>query len=363
MKAGKSHTPRCRVALGQGPTPRPVPQMAMADTTLTAVTAPGGPSRHAAQIRKGKRRERSVIVRVAHEPPNPQRLRATRPSRRAPASASCRRGRWTRGGASQRHRHGATTRSPSSSPRHQVRQAWPSLAEGMTPPSQPLVTPRVALTCVLSPAARTTKPTTSRRRASAGRNPTTGCRREAPTTASRVLPSAMPEATRMVAPVDALTRKAPKARPGQPRCPNRVSATSAMPVGGQTAVAKPLTASRESPSWAVLTSMPHHIPMRMMSGMDRACMRKPLAGPRSGLILSPSLPACRLDRGCALLDTVKHVGHRRQLLRITNAGRCRGVMWHVIGAPVARLEGQANSSSSALASCRSAVSKPSVNQP
>src|ERR687891_924068 len=98
--------------------------------------------------------------------------------------------------------------------------------------------------------------------------------------------------------------------------------------------------------------MPHNIPMRMMSGMDRACMRKPLAEPRSGLILSPILPARGLDRGCALLDTVKHVGRLRQLQRITNAGRCRGLLWHVIGATVARLEGHTNSSSRALASCR-----------
>ena len=84
---------------------------------------------------------------------------------------------------------------PMASPSHQVRQALPNVAAGIMPPSQPLVTPTVALTTVLSMAASTTRPRTSRRRSRAGLNPTRRWRSRAPTRASSVFPMAIPHAT------------------------------------------------------------------------------------------------------------------------------------------------------------------------
>src|SRR5262249_56047057 len=49
---------------------------------------------------------------------------------------------------------GATTRAPPASPSHQVSQTVPYADQGTFPPSARLVTPRVALTMVAPPAAR-----------------------------------------------------------------------------------------------------------------------------------------------------------------------------------------------------------------
>ena len=186
-------------------------------------------------------------------PPNTRRLKAPTATHTATASTTHRRGWERRSRPLQTKRSGATTRLPMASPSHQVRQALPNVAAGIMPPSQPLVTPTVALTTVLSMAASTTRPRTSRRRSRAGLNPTRRWRSRAPTSASSVFPMAIPHATGTGAPAHRLTRKAPTAIPGQRPQPPRTRAIKAMPVGGQTAVATLCTASKESPNFAVAT--------------------------------------------------------------------------------------------------------------
>src|SRR5207237_1250509 len=72
-----------------------------------------------------------------------------------------------------------------------------------------------------------------------------------PAIASSVLPKAIPSAAGSGAPATRLTQRAPANTPGQRRKPKSHRVASAMPVGGQTSVAKPATASRRSPSRAV----------------------------------------------------------------------------------------------------------------
>jgi hypothetical protein len=71
-------------------------------------------------------------------------------------------------------------------------------------------------------------------------------------TASRVFPSAMSPALQIGIPVVALTANAATKTAGQSRSPRRLSAASAMPVGGQTALAMPPSASKERPRRAVV---------------------------------------------------------------------------------------------------------------
>lgn len=140
-------------------------------------------------------------------------------------------------------------RSPIASPIHQTSQREPTADQGCTPPRQRLVTPMVALTIVLSTAARTTRPTTSRRRSSEPWQPTRRSS-QAPITASRVFPMAMPPAVQSGSLAVALARNAPARMPGQTRYPSTSAAASAMPVGGHTAVTCSATVANERPSLA-----------------------------------------------------------------------------------------------------------------
>ena len=143
-------------------------------------------------------------------------------------------------------------RSPMASPCHQANHVSAKRLAG-SPPSHRLVTPIVALTAVLAIAARPMKPSTSVRRSSVERKP--GMRRSAyqPTSASSVLPSAMPAATGTVAPAQRLTTTAPTATPGHISGPNSSNAASESPAGGQTTVAKRLTGSNWRPQCPTAT--------------------------------------------------------------------------------------------------------------
>ncbi len=110
----------------------------------------------------------------------------------------------------------------------------------------------VALTIVLSPAARTASASTSRTRSREGRKRATSTSRYAPTSASRVLPIVMPSTVSGGGlPVSAFASKAPAATPGHMRRPQTTMAASAIPVGGQTAVMLSFSNASSSPSLAV----------------------------------------------------------------------------------------------------------------
>src|SRR5947208_13638916 len=145
---------------------------------------------------------------------------------------------------------GATTRSPTMSPIHHARSAGTVALEETVPARRRLVTPIDALSAVLQIAGPTISPTTSSTRSSCVWKRTRPSD-HTPAIASSVLPKAIPSAAGSGAPATRLTQRAPANTPGQRRKPKSHRAASAMPVGGQTSVAKPATASRRSPSRAV----------------------------------------------------------------------------------------------------------------
>src|SRR5439155_26977079 len=150
------------VPLAKGPKPAAVRQIATVATVKVAVTVPCCQKRSAAQIRKGKSTYgcEKIARSDVDTAPKASRLTITGEASNAPASA-IRQGDGTiRGRSAQTKNSGARIRSPMASPSHQVNQALPTVAEGMRPPNQPLVTPIVALTIVLRPATPTTNQTT-----------------------------------------------------------------------------------------------------------------------------------------------------------------------------------------------------------
>ena len=77
-------------------------------------------------------------------------------------------------------------------------------------------------------------------------------RKKAPQTASKELPAAIASDTEGGAPNDQFAKKAASAIAGQNRVPQIKSAARAIPLGGQTSVAKPFTAPSFKPSLAVM---------------------------------------------------------------------------------------------------------------
>ena len=110
----------------------------------------------------------------------------------------------------------------------------------------------MALISVLASAASPTSSNTSRSRASRG-SKEKRLSRLAPTSASSVFPAAMIAAPQIGMPVVRLTASAASATAGHSCGPRRISAASAIPVGGQTVVAMPASASNDSPKRAVAT--------------------------------------------------------------------------------------------------------------
>src|SRR5262249_60149946 len=110
-----------------------------------------------------------------------------------------------------RRRTGAGMSHPTGSPRHQPPKGGGEWAVGVSPPSHRLRGPKVADTVVLSPAAKAASIATSRTRSSELLNPAR-FNKYTPTTASSVLPTAIPTALgRGTCPVSALTSNAPRA--------------------------------------------------------------------------------------------------------------------------------------------------------
>src|SRR2546426_984956 len=114
-----------------------------------------------------------------------------RPSRSTPSS-TCHRFQPGRGFDAQRISGGATIRAPPMSPSHQVSQIERKSAQWAEPPRQMLVTPTVALTAGLRRPARMTYLKKSRGRSKARRPLANRRQSQAPASASRVLPAAVP---------------------------------------------------------------------------------------------------------------------------------------------------------------------------
>jgi hypothetical protein len=238
--------------LDNGPRPITVPITAIADTTTVAVTDPRCPNLMAAHIRSGKK----TYACPSGPPPlvigaiNTRRLATTTPSVSVTASRRRAAEACTRGRFDQTRIAGATSSAPIASPTHQVRHVSASFGCWTKPAVYRLATPSVALIIVDNAAANTIRPRTSRKRSSESRKPGTRESAYAPTTASSVLPVAMPAAASEGAPVSMFATSAPIKIPGHMRRPARSTAASAIPVGGQTSDANPETASSRSPTRA-----------------------------------------------------------------------------------------------------------------
>src|SRR2546422_6924343 len=156
------------LSITNGPEPATVLQMARLDAMNVTVAVPRWPRRSAAQITNGK----TVYCRgypsspSPSQPANTTRLTATSAPHRAAASATPPRSPRSGDALAHTSSSGAMTRSPIASPIHQSDQSAPKADQGWTPPTQRLVTPIVALTVVLTPAAKTIRPRTSRSRSS-----------------------------------------------------------------------------------------------------------------------------------------------------------------------------------------------------
>src|SRR6201988_3621184 len=239
-----------------GPRPSAVVHTATLLTRIVAALAPGVPKRSVAQMSSG-----SNVVGcwnaarpdgLVESPPSNSRLV---PSNAAPrTAASTARAFVVRyhGAETQVRRNGAATRSPSMSPCHQVSHVATYCVPGMTPARYRLVTPIVALTSVLINATPTS-PRASTSRSRPSRKPGMRLNAYAPTTASSVLPSAIPAASGTEAPFQRLATSAPSATPGHKLRPNSSSAARDSPVAGHTNVAKQLTGSSCRPSRATAT--------------------------------------------------------------------------------------------------------------
>src|SRR5262245_42239116 len=112
---------------------------------------------------------------------------------------------------------GATIIMPSASPRHQHHHTDSKLDHETICPRQRLVTPIVALTIVLSRAARPTKANMSESRSRVFSKFATRQSRKAPHKASRVFPKAMPQAVSQGSSAEKLSKKAPNPMAGQAR--------------------------------------------------------------------------------------------------------------------------------------------------
>src|SRR6266550_666595 len=150
--------------------------------------------------------------------------------------------------AAQSKMTGATTIAPTASPSHHVNQMRPYSGHGANPAHDKLVTPTVALIAVLAKAARTTNRARPLPRCNAERPPANRFTRYAPVSTSSVLPAAIATDVKSDPAVVSFTRSAPRKMPRHARGPKIRMAASAMPVGGQTAVALAFTNASARPS-------------------------------------------------------------------------------------------------------------------
>src|SRR5439155_4434376 len=140
----------------------------------------------------------------------------------------------------------------------------------------------VALTAVLTRPASATNLKMFRARSKTAAPPAKRVTRAAPTSASSVLPAAIPSDDRTEPAVVTLTRKAPAKITGQMPRPSSSRAASAMPVGGQTGVALACTMAKARPSLAA-TTYTTPTPSVTPSRAARSCI--PLPSLRSGAAL------------------------------------------------------------------------------
>src|SRR6266508_5211547 len=147
-------------------------------------------------------------------------------------------------------RSGVSRIEPMASPSHHVNQAEAKSLDWMKLPMDRLVTPIVALTTVLSVAARRANFKISWARSKALRPLANRLRKRAPTNPSSVLPVAMPSDVATEPAVVTFAKKAPRKIAGQTREPSNTKAASAMPVPGHTELALGYTNASFSPSLA-----------------------------------------------------------------------------------------------------------------
>lgn len=140
------------------------------------------------------------------------------------------------------------SRAPLESPSHHVTQIGPASDQRASPASSRLVTPIVALTAVARPAPRSAKRITPCGRSNAVRPPAQRLMRRVASTASSVLPIAIPTVDGRSPEVVRLTAKAPTKIAGHSSGPINRSEAIARPVGGQTAVALALTNASVRPN-------------------------------------------------------------------------------------------------------------------
>src|SRR5207245_2299958 len=146
-------------------------------------------------------------------------------------------------------RTGAKIRAPPASPSHQVDQIGPRSPHAASPESASVAVPMVALTTVLTRAPRNANLKTFCGRSNARAPFAKRVTRYAPTSASRVFPTAIPAEETGSPVVVRFVKNAPSSTPGQTRIPSRSSAASESPVGGQTAVVLVFTKARPSPNF------------------------------------------------------------------------------------------------------------------
>src|ERR1051325_5064260 len=171
----------------------------------------------------------------------------TTPSSSAAASGLGPRVQCTRGCSAQNSTAGVTTSTPTASPSHQVSQIEPKSLQRASSSSEIASTPAVAATAVLTIPASSARVKTSRARSPTRRPRAKRLTRYAPSSPSSVFPAAIATALGTAPVVVRFNRNAPTMIAGQTSYPASSRAASAIPVGGQTAVALGLTTANRSP--------------------------------------------------------------------------------------------------------------------
>src|SRR5215470_6180338 len=221
-------------ATANGPLPRNVPATAIPANSKRVAAASRGPKRRAAHTSTGT--TTNAIGRCSTAagsiPPKTTPVTATTVAARRPASAGrCLSGEGV-GGLMHNTSSGAITRAPATSPSHHVSQIGPYADHAANPASASVVTPMVALIAVLTSPARTANRNTSAGRLKLSTPLAKRLTSDAATTASSVLPVAIPSDVSTVPAVVTLTTNAPANSAGQMREPSIIVAATPIPVGG-----------------------------------------------------------------------------------------------------------------------------------
>ncbi len=222
------------------PFPPVASKVVSTDAKSAHSTLPASWKRSAAQISRGKTRKSRLIglstaagtmTRTATPRQTASAQRRVRNRPIAPANAS---------------RSGATSSTPIVSPAHQASQTGQNSLLSREPVATCSPTPAVELISMAPKPPRKTRQSPSRSRAMSSRKPTRLSSRKAHSGAAVLLTTV----TTVVSPGvvrEAMTRKQPRAIPGQTRTPSSSRAATATPVGGQIGVTTtPSTTRRPS---------------------------------------------------------------------------------------------------------------------